>query len=99
MMYAWAGESVEGMTLDVYSDADYAGCAEAQRSTTGSIVLLRRPDMSVPISFASKKQGCVSRSTVEAEIVAMDMTIRNVVLPLLMFLDDVFGRTKAKHMW
>ena len=38
------------------------------------------------------------RSTPDAETVAMDMTLRLLVLPLLMLLDDVFGKTKAKIM-
>ena len=37
-MFAWAGTVVDNFTLDVYSDSDYAGCSETQRSIIGSIV-------------------------------------------------------------
>ena len=40
-----------------------------------------------PIAGGSKRQGCVSHSTPEAEIVAADMTLRNYGIP-----STVFGR-------
>jgi hypothetical protein len=76
-MYAYMGEDQPKFTMDIYSDSDYAGCTQTQRSTTGSAIFLRGgEDTSVPISFMSKRQGSVSRSTPEAVIVAMDMTFR-----------------------
>jgi hypothetical protein len=95
-MYARCGDSLEGMPLGVYSDAGYAGCAEAQRSTTGSIVILNRPDMSVPISFISKRHGCVSRSTAEAEIVAMDSSLRLLTMLVLSIVKELFPNTRVR---
>ena len=95
-MYAWVGESMDEITLDVYPDADYVSCSETQRSITGSIVLLKRPDMSVPISFISKRQGCVSRSTTEAEIVAMDTSFRHLTLPDLSIVEELFPNTRVR---
>ena len=70
---------------------DFAGCVETQRSTTGSSLFLRgKGDISVPISFLSKRQGSVSRSTPEAEIVAMDMTIRILTLLVLCLVEEIF---------
>jgi hypothetical protein len=90
-MYAYMGEDKPKFTMDIYSDSDYAGCVQTQRSTTGSILFLRGgEDTSVPISFMSKRQGSVSRSTPEAEIVAMDMTIRLLTLPLLCLVEEIF---------
>ena len=37
-MYAYMGTDQQVFSLDVYSDSDYASCAETQRSTTGSII-------------------------------------------------------------
>ena len=90
-MYAYMGEDQPKFTLDIYSDSDYAGCVQTQRSTTGSVIFLRGgEDTSVPISFMSKRQGSVSRSTPEAEIVAMDMTIRILTLPVLCLVEEIF---------
>ena len=83
-MYAWnvAGASSDPFVLRVFSDADYAGCAQTQRSTTGAVAFLPREGASNPLSFLSKRQSCVSKSTSEAEIVAMDTPLRLRVRPL-----------------
>ncbi|KAJ6918083.1 hypothetical protein NC651_012338 [Populus alba x Populus x berolinensis] len=53
--------------LQAYSDADWAGDPNDRRSVSGSIVFLD----SSPISWASKKQHNVSRSSIEAEYRAL----------------------------
>ncbi|CAL2255541.1 unnamed protein product [Prunus armeniaca] len=76
--------------LNAYSDADWAGDINTRRSTTGSVVFLG----SNPISWQSKKQGFVSRSSTEAEYRALANTaadlswIRQVLLDLKMFLPN-----------
>jgi hypothetical protein len=99
-MYAWNDQSsADGpYNLRVYSDSDFAGCSQTQRSTTGSIVFLSRAGSKIPLSYLSKRQGCVSHSTPEAEIVAMDTTIRLLALPLASVVDEVFGATKIQIM-
>ena len=79
----------------VYSDSDYAGCSETQRSTIGSIVFLRNNDMSVPISFVSKRQSSVSRSIAEAEIVAMDSSLRILTLLVVSIIEELFLETSV----
>ena len=56
-MYAWndAGASSDPFVLRVFSDADYAGCAQTQRSTTGAVVFLSREGASMPLSLWSKR--------------------------------------------
>ncbi|CAL9022675.1 unnamed protein product, partial [Prunus brigantina] len=56
--------------LQAYSDADWAGDLNTRRSTTGFVVLLGHN----PISWQSKKQGSVSRSSTEAEYRALANT-------------------------
>lgn len=57
----------ENTKLIAYTDSDWAGDADARRSTTGIIFIHNGG----PIIWASRKQKCVSLSTTEAEYVAM----------------------------
>lgn len=55
------------LTLDLYSDANYAGCADTGKSTSGYISLLGGSC----ISWCSRKQEIVALSTTEAEYVGL----------------------------
>ncbi|KAI5354358.1 hypothetical protein L3X38_007253 [Prunus dulcis] len=78
------------MNLSAYSDADWAGDINTRRSTTGFVIFLG----SNPISWQSKKQGSVSRSSTEAEYRALANTtadlawIRQVLKDLKLYLPD-----------
>jgi len=53
--------------IDVDVDADFAGCHDTRRSTSGYIVLFNN----CCVSWLSKKQASVGKSTTEAEFIAM----------------------------
>ncbi|KAJ9544703.1 hypothetical protein OSB04_024410 [Centaurea solstitialis] len=55
-----------GFELQAYTDADYGGCNMDRKSTSGHLQFLGNK----LVSWASKKQQCVSTSTAEAEYVA-----------------------------
>ncbi|CAL1376492.1 unnamed protein product [Linum trigynum] len=55
------------MTLEAFADADFAGCVDTRRSTSGWCVRLGLS----PISWRCKKQDRVSKSSTEAEYRSM----------------------------
>lgn len=61
--------------IDGFADADFAGNKEDRKSTTGSLVRL----FGDLVYWKSKKQGCVARSSTEAEYVALSETSRELV--------------------
>lgn len=64
-------------TFDVrcYSDADYAGCVETRRSTTGYCITMGGSIL----SWCSERQDSVSRSTTESEYIASSEAVRELV--------------------
>jgi hypothetical protein len=66
--YRQEGKGIEGYAhqLAAFTDADFAGDSNDRKSTTGWIFTFNGS----PISWASKKQGLVTRSSMESELVA-----------------------------
>ena len=53
--------------LQCYTDSDFAGSPGTRKSTTGWILTYAGS----PVAWKSKKQGCITTSTCEAEYVAL----------------------------
>ena len=69
------GSSTTGhikMTVHAYSDADWAGCLDTRRSTTGSIIMLNGN----VIHWSSHKQSTVATSSTESEYMALAETAK-----------------------
>ncbi len=82
-MFGYVGNSLTEVQPHLFADADFAGCAITQRSTSGLHLCIRGTRTCFPIAGQSKRQGCVSHSTPEAEIVAADFGLRLAGLPAL----------------
>ena len=77
----WIADPLTSLQPTLYADADFAGCVLTQRSTTGVYLVIRGPRTCWPILGISKRQGCVSNSTPEAELVATSHALRMVGCP------------------
>ena len=69
----------------LFSEASFAGGLRDSKSTSGGVLCLVGPNTFVPISWLCKKQGAVSHSTAEAEVISLDAGVRMVGLPALFF--------------
>ena len=67
--------------IALFSDASFADDLAKSKSTTGAYLVLVGPKTYVPLSWMCKKQGAVSHSSTEAEIIALDAMIRLEGLP------------------
>ena len=91
-MTGFIGDSIADLTPHVFADADFAGCPTTSRSTSGMHHTLLGPHSAFPIAGQSRKQGCVSNSTSEAEVVSASNALRTCGLPALHVWDALLGR-------
>ena len=98
-MIGWVSDSFEALQIQLYSDADVAGCLQTQRSTTGSFAMIVGANSKLPIAMTSKRQPCVSHSTPEAELVAMDSTILVVAMPAKIMWETLVPKMKGVIFW
>ena len=80
-LVGWVGDKLEDIQPHLFADADLAGDPLTQRSTSGAHLCLRGPHTSFPIAGLSQRQTCVSRSTPEAEMIALAKALATHGLP------------------
>ena len=83
VMVGWVGDKLEDLVVGLFADADYAGCGESLKSTSGVHMQIQGPNTRFPVAGQSKRQGSISHSTPEAEIVAADYAMSKVGIPAI----------------
>ena len=91
-MYSWIGDAPADMELVLFCDADLAGDRTDCKSTSGVFMALVGEHSFVPLAGISKKQTSVSKSTPEAEIVAIDHGICKEGLPGIMLWEAILKK-------
>jgi hypothetical protein len=76
--------------LQAYSDADWAGCPDTRKSTTGWCMFLG----DAPISWKCKKQDSVSKSSTEAEYRSMSAACSEIIWLRGLLSELGFSQTK-----
>ena len=90
-LIGWVGNTIKELSVGIYADADYAGCGQSLRSTSGSHMMAFGSHTRFPLAGGSKRQGCVSHSTPEAEIVAADYALRTHAVPVISLWKTLVG--------
>ena len=83
----------EELFVEAYCDADFAGEVDDMYSTSGGwIQLTDESGRFFPLAWLSKKQTAVSRSTTEAEVVALSYVLFEEAIDLAELYSQVLGR-------
>ena len=88
---SYVGDKPSECKLLLFCDASFAGDMKDSKSTSGSLLCLVGPRTFCPISWMCKKQGAVSHSSTEAEIIALDMGLRLDGLPAMTLWDLIIN--------
>ena len=89
------GGNEDSITLNAFSDSDWAGDLDKRRSRTGYVVRINNS----PIIWSSKLQVSVALSSAEAEYVALAATARDVLFCRNMLEELGFAQNKATTIY
>ena len=92
LMIGWVEDSLDDSSIGLFADADYAGCGESLKSTSGAHLRIQGPHTRFPLAGLSKRQGCLSHSTPEAEIVAAGFAMSRLGLPAVTLWQQLGGK-------
>ena len=77
------GNTKDDVRLELFVDADFAGENKDSKSTSGAFLRLAGTHTSFPLMWSSKRQTSTSRSTTEAEVIAMASAVFGEAVPVL----------------
>jgi len=93
-MTSFIGDELQDCLLMLFCDASFAGDLVGSKSTSGALLCVVGPRTFCPITWLCKKQGAVSHSSTEAEVIAMDAALRLEGIPAIQLwglIQEVFG--------
>ena len=88
----YVNNKAEDLHLELFVDADFSGERKDSKSTSGAWMRLAGTQTSFPLMWSSKRQTSTSRSTTEAEVIAMASAIFGEALPVLGLWETLLGR-------
>ena len=94
---SFIGDNPEDCQLLLFADAGFAGDLGDSKSTTGGVLCIMGQNTFAPLYRICKKQGAVSHSSTEAEVIALDTCLRVEGLPamdLWSLIVDVFSENQ-----
>ena len=80
------------MSIEVYTDSDFAACPHTAKSTSGILIALKTGQSMYPLHWCSRKQSSVARSTPEAELIAMSTAMFTEVFNVQTMLEHLMQR-------
>ena len=83
MQTCFVGDSALDCRLALFADASFAGDLTDSKSTSDNYLVLMGPNTFVPLSWMCKKQGVISHSSSEAEVVSLETAVRMEGIPAL----------------
>ena len=91
VMTSFCGDKAADCKLMLYVDASFAGCINSSKSTTGALLCVVGPRTFCPITWICKKQGAVSHSSSEAEVIALDTGVRLEGIPSMDLWEEIIN--------
>ena len=82
-LQCWVGDKPKNIQFALFADASFASWLGDSKSTSGCFLVLMGPNTFVPISWFCKKQGSVSNSSTESELISLDASLRMEGIPAL----------------
>ena len=88
-LYCFVGDHPKDCKIVQFSDASFGADLVDSKSTTGAFLCLVGPNTFVPLTWVCKKQGAISHSSSEAEIIALEAGVRMEGIPRLVLWREI----------
>ena len=94
----FVGDKPQECWIAMFVDASFAGDLQDSKSTSGMYLCLVGPHTFVPISWLCKKQGAVSHSSTESEVISLEASLRTEGIPALALWEKVVQVFSGKQL-